>query len=593
MVNTKSKHIFTLVLLLMLSGSIVFANASNVVLSEKSVSNYIVDQEVQQVPNQDGVDNSTPELPLPPMLINVTAIDTATNDSVPLQEMRERNDQEREGAIYMIDADNDASISVNITYQVIGGKKFAGNSTPLPPSIRINDGEENSSLNGTISKEEVIGIGEFKDFNESERSVTLDGINYTYTTTLLNWTYTFEMNSSYVEFYSVWNGLTEGQRNTPSDGVSEISKRIIPNVITWGKYVQSDTTESVVTQYEEVRSNLQYFGLNATANDTFLYSYEVAQPDLEAIQEATLQVENGTLPELPPIESLYELETIEDVEREIDEEGEGKIQEDLGRYLVDTNVTVWSSFTFYDEEINQTRLIIENKLRTVTVVEGDPNVSIELSDSESNNPQAQIEVKTSLEKGEVDHLIIAYGNLYSERVNKSSFQTNYTFEVDGVYEIVVTAFAGVGMNTTSAFFTLDRKNPFLETLIDGQLSDDGTRHMYSATSPVVTVFLNVSDMETDVESISIDFDDGSTIQTQGNGSHTHVYFGISVGDQKTITIKVQDESGNTVTQTYTIEFVQFDAEDQSAGSLWMWVSLTIIIVGILGLIMFFVFRRDN
>ena len=591
MVNTRAKHIFTLVLLLMLSGSIVFANASNVVIPEKSVSNYIVDQETQQVPNQDEEDNNTPELPLPPMLTEVTAIDIATNDSV-LQKVRERNDQRREGAIYMIDADNDAKISVNITYQVIGGKEFAGNgTTQLPPSMHINQGE-NSTLNGTISGE-PIPINETDEDIESERSVTLDGVNYTYTTTLLNWTYTFNLSSSYVEFYSVWNGLTEGQRNTPSDGVSEISKRIIPNVITRGKYVQSNTTESVVTQYEEIRSNLQYFGLNTTANDTFLYSYEIAQPDLEAIQNATLQVENGTLPELPPIESLYTLETIEDVEREIDMKGDGKHQEDLGRYIADTNVTVWSSFTFYDNESNQTRLVIENKLRTVTVVEGDPNVSIELSDSESNNPQAQIEVKTSLEKGEVDHLIIAYGNLYSERVNKSSFQTNYTFEVDGVYEIVVTAFAGVGMNTTSVFFTLDRKNPFLETLIDGQLSDDGTKHMYSATSPVVTVFLNVSDMETDVESITIDFGDGSTVQTQGNGSYTHVYFGISVGDLKTITIEVQDESGNTVTQTYTIEFVQSGAEAQSAGSLWMWVSLTLMVVGILSLVMFGVFRRDT
>ena len=592
MVNTRAKHIFTFVLLLMLSGSIVFANASNVVIHEKSVSNYIVDQETQQVPNQDEEDNNTPELPLPPMLTEVTAIDIATNDSV-LQKVRERNDQRREGAIYMIvDADNDAKISVNITYQVIGGKEFAGNgTTPLPPSMHINQGE-NSTLNGTISGE-PIPTEESDEFNESERSVTLDGVNYTYTTTLLNWTYTFNLSSSYVEFYSVWNGLTEGQRNTPSDGVSEISKRIIPNVITKEKYVQSNTTESVVTQYEEIRSNLQYFGLNATLNDTFLYSYEIAQPDLEAIQSAEQQVENGTLPELPPIESLYELETIEDVEREIDMKGDGKHQEDLGRYIADTNVTVWSSFTFYDNESNQTRLVIENKLRTVTVVEGDPNVSIELSDSESNNPQAQIEVKTSLEKGEVDHLIIAYGNLHSERVNKSSFQTNYTFEVDGVYEIVVTAFAGVGMNTTSVFFTLDRKNPFLETLIDGQLSDDGTKHMYSATSPVVTVFLNVSDMETDVESITIDFGDGSTVQTQGNGSYTHVYFGISAGDLRTITIEVQDESGNTVTQTYTIEFVQSGAETQSAGSLWMWVSLTLMVVGVLGLIMFGVFRRDT
>ncbi|MBY9000862.1 MAG: hypothetical protein KGD64_08120 [Candidatus Heimdallarchaeota archaeon] len=292
--------------------------------------------------------------------------------------------------------------------------------------------------------------------------------------------YTFNLSSSFVSFYARY-----GEYESPFK---------IPNLITTGVWLESYFVQEQYTQYEDIEM------------DIILHDYNISQYGLmyrEVESTHSLPFENVT----------YSL---------TDEGAQRNVTAAIGNsFDAGTQLEIRSFIVHYDNITSEYRTLTENKVRLVTLVDGNPELTLE-SERYTNSRDVTIYWEAEAINSNISAVEVDWDDGSGiESANISIPIIIHSYASSGEYNINVTAFSFTGLGSVTDNFTV-----LIETIaptgIIQLLNEDGEYIVLNETETFDIVVekkelqFNVSGTDTGgsgVAKLVIETDEGNIIES--------------------------------------------------------------------------------
>ena len=401
-----------------------------------------------------------------------------------------RNDAVFNGSIIKAEAPLYSNMTTNVTIWY----KFNGGDNESAPLLF---GDEGTNIPEGLSWEDSTLM---TYDNESTVEIGL-GI-YAY------YNYTFNLNSSFISFYARYGEYEDDFK--------------IPNIITTGVWLESYFVQEEYTQYEDIEL------------DIILHDYNITQYGL-------------MYREVEPTHSL----PFENVTYSLSDEGvQTNVTAAIAHsYEVGTQLEIRSFLVQYDNITLENRILQENKVRLITLVDGDPDLNIE-TELFTNSRDISIDwyaeaINSNITAVEVDW---DDGTGVESISNVSIYTITHEYASSGEYNIFVTAYAGLGATTENITVLIETTAPTGTIFI---LDEEGNSIAPNATETIDIIIekkelqFNVSGVDniggSGVEKLVIMTDEGNVIESPVDTVVTIPFleYGFHV-----ITFKVVDFAGN-------------------------------------------------
>ncbi|MHA1346375.1 MAG: hypothetical protein ACTSVO_09440 [Candidatus Heimdallarchaeaceae archaeon] len=401
-----------------------------------------------------------------------------------------RNDAVFNGSIIKADAPLYSNMTTNVTIWY----KFNGGDNESAPLLF---GDEGTTIPDGLSW----GDPTLMTY-DNESSVEIGLGVYAY------YNYTFEMNSSFISFYARYGEYEDNFK--------------IPNIITTGVWLESYFVQEEYTQHEDIEL------------DIILHDYNITQYGLmyrEVNPEHDLPFENVTY-------SLTDEGTQTNVTAAI-----------AHSFEVGTELEIRSFIVHYDNITSENRVLQENKVRLITLVDGNPELTID-TELFTNSRDISIDwyaeaINSNITAVEVDW---DDGSAIESISNVSINTITHEYASSGEYNIFVTAYAGLGSTSENITVLIETIAPTGTIFL---LDDEGNSIALNETDTFeITVEkkelqFNVSGIDNEggsgVKKLVIETDEDNVIESPFDTVITIPFleYGFHV-----ITFKVVDFAGN-------------------------------------------------
>ncbi len=401
-----------------------------------------------------------------------------------------RNDAVFNGSIIKAEAPLYSNMTTNVTIWY----KYAGGDNESAPLLF---GDEGTNIPEGLSWEDPTLM---TYDNESTVEIGFDVYAY--------YNYTFNLNSSFISFYARYGEYEDDFK--------------IPNIITTGVWLESYFVQEEYTQYEDIEL------------DIILHDYNITQYGLmyrEVEPTHSLPFENVT----------YSLS---------DEDVQTNVTAAIAHsYEAGTELEIRSFIVHYDNITSENRVLQENKVRLITLVDGDPELSLD-AELFSNSKDISIDWFAEAINSNITAVEFDWddGSAVESIANVSIYTITHEYANSGEYNVFVTAYAGLGATTENITILIETIAPTGTIFL---LDEEGNSIAPNATD---TIKINVEKKElkfnitgidniggSGVEKLIIETDEGNVIESPVDIVLTVPFleYGFHV-----ITFKVVDFAGN-------------------------------------------------
>jgi len=401
-----------------------------------------------------------------------------------------RNDAVFNGSIIKAEAPLYSNMTTNVTIWY----KFNGGDNESAPLLF---GDEGTNIPEGLSWEDSTLMT-----YDNESTVEIGAGIYAY------YNYTFNLNSSFISYYARYGEYEDNFK--------------IPNIITTGVWLESYFVQEEYTQYEDIEL------------DIILHDYNITQYGLmyrEVEPTHSLPFENVT----------YSL-SAEDVQTNV-------TASIAHSFEAGTQLEIRSFIVQYDNITSENRILQENKVRLITLVDGNPELNIE-TELFTNSRDISINwyaeaINSNITAVEVDW---DDGTGVESISNVSIFEITHEYASSGEYNISVTAYAGLGATTKNITVLIETTAPTGTIFL---LDEEGNSISPNATETIDMIVekkelkFNVTGVDniggSGVEKLVIMTDEGNVVESSVDKVITIPFleYGFHV-----ITFKVIDFAGN-------------------------------------------------
>ena len=419
----------------------------------------------------------------------------------------DRNDHVYNGTVLLLEEDQPLYSNVTTWSNVTIWYTFVGGDNESAPLLFGDDGTntpeslswEDSTLM-TYDNESTVELGlELKAY----------------------YNYTFNLSSSFISFYARYGEYEDAYQ--------------IPNLITRNVWLESYFVQDEYTQYEDIDM------------DIILHDYNISEYGL-------------MYREVDPDHSL----PFENVTYILDAEGsqQNVTATITNTYDVDTQLEIRSFITQYDNITQEYRTLVENKVRLVTLIEGDPVLSLE-SEMYSNSRDISIFWYAEGNNSEITGVDVDWddGTVVESIANVSNPKIIHSYASTGEYTIEVTAYTFLGLGATTDTITILIED-IAPTGVIQLLDEDGESIPLNATGTANIVVekkelqFKISGTDTGgsgVAKLVVITDEGNIVESPSDGVITVPFleYGYHV-----ITFKVYDVAGNEYEYVVSVNLIE-------------------------------------
>jgi len=413
-----------------------------------------------------------------------------------------RNDAAFNGSIIKAEAPLYSNMTTNVTIWY----KYSGGDNESAPLLF---GDEGINTPNSLSWENPTLMT-----YDNESTVEIGFNIYAY------YNYTFNMNSSFISFYARYGEYEDNFK--------------IPNIITTGVWLESYFVQEEYTQYEDIEL------------DIILHDYNITQYGL-------------MYRKVEPTHSL----PFENVTYSLSDEG---VQTNVTAAIAHsfeagTQLEIRSFIVHYDNITLENRVLQENKVRLITLVDGNPELTIDTK-LFTNSRDISIywyaeAVNSNITAVEVDW---DDGSGVESISNVSIHTISHEYASSGEYNIFVTAYAGLGATTDNITILIENIAPTGTILI---LDEEGNSIAPNATETVDIVVqkkelrFNVSGADniggSGIEKFIIKTDEGNMIESPVETIITIPFLEYGFHE---ITFKIVDFAGNEYSFVIYVKLIE-------------------------------------
>ena len=391
--------------------------------------------------------------------------------------------------------------NVTIWYRYLGGDNESA------PFLFGDDGKTGSDA---LSWDKDEGI--LMTYDNETTVEKNDGYGY--------YNYTFNMSTSFTSFYARYGEYEDMYK--------------IPNLITTEAWQESYFVEDIYTQYEDISLDIMLHNYNITG-------YGLMYRELDLTDET-------------PFENVTYSFTDEGVAANV-------TASFAHSFAPDTIVEIKSFLIQYDNITQEERILVETKVRLKTIVDGDPDLTIE-SKPFTNSLNVSILWEAEAINSNITAVEIDWddGTGIESISNLSIHRIYHLYASSGEYNIEVTAYAHANAASTTEDLLVLIENIPPTGIIQLKISDSNIIDLNETTTIDVevekkqlTFIVSGSDEGSGVEKLIIITDEGNTFEKSTDSEVTVVFleYGLHV-----LTFKVVDLAGNEFSMDVTVNLIE-------------------------------------